>query len=199
MPRYSVLFRISRFHYSYSFCVPIFIGTAVNSICLRTCFFLFRLCFKAGAKLKLLFVSCKKNLKFFFEIFFNPVFSNFPSNLSMNFPCFAGCKCRKHFQISQAFSNLFFENFFSFRFPFPASISMNAFAVAGAKVEPFSSYPSFFSGFFRSFFDLFLNILITRILQAKLFYPFIGFFCDPPLLRHFPPVSAFPFYGVFSL
>ena len=29
-------FQISRFHYSYSF-VPICIGTAVNSICLRTC------------------------------------------------------------------------------------------------------------------------------------------------------------------
>ncbi len=27
----------------------------------------------------------------------------------MNFPCFAGCKCKKHFQIPQAFSNLFFE------------------------------------------------------------------------------------------
>jgi len=28
-------------------------------------FLLYRLCFKAGAKLKLLFVSCKKNLKNF--------------------------------------------------------------------------------------------------------------------------------------
>jgi hypothetical protein len=32
-------------------------------------FFSYRLFLKAGAKLKLLFVSCKKNLKFFFDFF----------------------------------------------------------------------------------------------------------------------------------
>ncbi|WP_234984740.1 hypothetical protein, partial [Flavobacterium sp. CF108] len=31
-------------------------------------------------------------------------------------PCFAGCKCKKHFQISQAFLNLFSEKIFSFDF-----------------------------------------------------------------------------------
>ena len=76
-------------------------------------FFVFRLSLKAGAKLKLLFVSRKKNLKNL-KLFFRLCFSSFPASLSMNFPCFAGCKCKKHFQIPQAFSNLFFENFFSF-------------------------------------------------------------------------------------
>ncbi|MNX74918.1 hypothetical protein D3C86_1063730 [compost metagenome] len=134
------------------------------------------LVFQSGCKTKTSFCFLQEKLEKFLKLFFRLIFSISLISISMNFPCFAGCKCRKHFQISQAFSNLFFENFFSFRFSFPASISMNAFAVAGAKVEPFSSYPSFFSRFFRSFFDLFLNILITRILQAKLFCLPVAFF-----------------------
>ncbi|WP_211356649.1 hypothetical protein, partial [Flavobacterium daemonense] len=106
-------------------------------------FFVFRLSLKAGAKLKLLFVSRKKNLKIF-ETFFSLHFSRLPSSIPMNFPCFAGCKCRKHFQISQAFPNLFFWKFLPSRFFLPASISMNAFAVAGAKVEPLFSYTRLF-------------------------------------------------------
>jgi hypothetical protein len=68
---------------------------------------------KAGAKLKLLFVSRKKNLKKI-ETFFSSLFFFFSFQSLNELPCFAGCKCKKHFQISQAFSNLFFENFFSF-------------------------------------------------------------------------------------
>ena len=71
-----------------------------------------RLCFKAGAKLEILFVSCKKNLKNF-ETFFSFQFFQFFSQSLNELPVFAGCKCKKHFQISQAFPNLFFENFFS--------------------------------------------------------------------------------------
>ncbi|MCR4031222.1 hypothetical protein, partial [Flavobacterium panacis] len=70
----------------------------------------FRLFLKAGAKLKIIFVSCKKNLKIF-ETFFSPHLSNLSFNLSRNFPCFAGCKSKKHFRISQAFLNLFFLEF----------------------------------------------------------------------------------------
>ena len=149
--------RISRFYYSYSFIVPICIGTAVNSICLRTCVSSYpRLCFKAGAKLEILFVSCKKNLKNF-ETFFSSPFFVFLTSLSRNFPCFAGCKCKSFFRIPQAFSELFFREIYS---PHPVCLSVfrwTSFVVAGAKVAPLSSYTSFLSAFFCSFFNLFLN------------------------------------------
>jgi hypothetical protein len=75
--------------------------------------FLFRLSLKAGAKLKLLFLSRKKNLKKI-ETFFSFPFSNFFFQFLKELPCFAGCKCKSIFQISQAFSNLFSEKIFSF-------------------------------------------------------------------------------------
>ncbi|WP_291286980.1 hypothetical protein, partial [Flavobacterium sp.] len=37
-----------------------------------------------------------------------------PSNLSMSFPCFAGCKCNIRFPFSQAFLNFYLK--ISFRF-----------------------------------------------------------------------------------
>ncbi|WP_230392528.1 hypothetical protein, partial [Flavobacterium sp. LC2016-01] len=70
---------------------------------------------KAGAKLKLLFVSRKKNLKKF-ETFFSPHFIVFLASLSRNFPCFAGCKCNTRFPIPQAFLNLFLKINFQFSF-----------------------------------------------------------------------------------
>jgi len=106
-------------------------------------FFVFRLSLKAGAKLKLLFVSRKKNLKkfetFFFVSFFYFFFQSFNE-----LPCFAGCKCKKHFQISQAFSNLFFENFFSFNSYCLSVFLWTFFAVAGAKVPPLFTFTSLF-------------------------------------------------------
>lgn len=51
--------------------------------------FLFRLSLKAGAKLKLLFVSCKKNLKKF-ETFFSSLFSQFPSQYINELSVFCG-------------------------------------------------------------------------------------------------------------
>ena len=71
-----------------------------------------KLFLKAGAKLKIYFVSRKKNLKNF-ETFFSSHFFISLTSLSNNFPHFAGCKCNIRFPFSQAFSNLFFENFFS--------------------------------------------------------------------------------------
>jgi len=58
------------------------------------------------------------NRQMFFEVFFGKFFVPFLlsnlTNLSMNFRCFAGCKCNIRFQISQAFSNLFLKKNFSF-------------------------------------------------------------------------------------
>ena len=72
--------------------------TAVNSICLGTyssCFSLHSSLVKAfleaGAKVKLVFLTGKKILKFFLEIFYLFA-SGFLINLSRNFARFAGCK-----------------------------------------------------------------------------------------------------------
>jgi hypothetical protein len=54
-------------------------------------------------------------LKFFFKKIFASLTSLF-TNLSMNFPCFAGCKCNIPFRISQAFLNLFLKINFQFQF-----------------------------------------------------------------------------------
>ncbi|PUU67605.1 hypothetical protein DBB36_23065, partial [Flavobacterium sp. WLB] len=44
-----------------------------------------------------------------------------------------------------------------------------SFVVAGAKVEPLFTFTSLFFIFFPSFLHLFLNFLITQVLQFKLF------------------------------
>ncbi len=76
-------------------------------------FLLSRLFLKAGAKIENLFQNGKCFLKFFLENFFS-FFLHLFTNLSMNFPCFAGCKCKSFFRIPQAFRNLFFRIFFRF-------------------------------------------------------------------------------------
>jgi hypothetical protein len=98
---------------------------------------------KAGAKLKLLFVSRKKNLKKI-ETFFSSLFFFFSFQSLNELPCFAGCKCKKHFQISQAFLNLFFENFFSFNSYACQYFCETFFVVAGAKVPPLFTFTSLF-------------------------------------------------------
>ncbi|WP_343615589.1 hypothetical protein, partial [Flavobacterium sp.] len=77
---------------------------------------------KAGAKLKLLFKTCKKNLKKI-ETFFSSLIPKFSAGISMNFPCFAGCKCKKLFQFPQAFFELFFRKFLFLPIQMPAGIS----------------------------------------------------------------------------
>ncbi len=131
--------------------------------------FYFHLCFKAGAKVEILFVSCKKNLKFFLK-FFQSQSLRFSYQSLNELPCFAGCKCKKHFQISQAFLNLFFVLFLKPRFLILVSISMNAFAVAGAKVAHLFTFPTLFFIFFPSFSILSLNSLGTASLHFELFY-----------------------------
>ncbi|MFD2039234.1 hypothetical protein ACFSJW_07640, partial [Flavobacterium artemisiae] len=58
----------------------------------------------------------------------------------------------------------------------PASISMNVFASAGAKVEPLFTFSSLFFIFFQCFLKLFLNSLVTAPLQSNVFSCFVGFF-----------------------
>ncbi|WP_369014759.1 hypothetical protein, partial [Flavobacterium anhuiense] len=63
-------------------------------------------------------------------------------------PCFAGCKCKKLFLFPQAFSNLFFRKSLSQNMIKLPECLRAFFAVAGAKVEPFSASASFFKEFF---------------------------------------------------
>ena len=57
------------------------------------------------------------------------------------------------------------------------------FAVAGAKVEPFSASASFFQDFFQSFSDLFPNSLETAYLQIAFCLPSVAFFLMLPVFR----------------
>jgi hypothetical protein len=70
----------------------------------------------------------------------------------------------------------------------PASISMNAFAVAGAKVPHLFTFPRLFVLFFRCFLHSFPNSLITAGLYPHLFYNFVGFFLLS--LRFCPPTLS---------
>ncbi|WP_217654121.1 hypothetical protein, partial [Flavobacterium johnsoniae] len=67
-------------------------------------------------------------------------------------PCFAGCKCKKHFQISQAFSNLFFSKISSLLILMPVSISVNVFSLL--RVQKYTTIP-LKQAFLMSFFILF--------------------------------------------
>jgi len=62
---------------------------------------------QSGCKTTTSFLISKNFLKFFLKLFsrLNSLF--FLTNLSRNFPSFAGCKCNIQFQIPQAFCNLF--------------------------------------------------------------------------------------------
>ncbi len=68
---------------------------------------------QSGCKTKTSFCFLQEKLEKILKLFFRLFFSISSLSVSRNFPCFAGCKCKKHFSISQAFQNLFFENFFS--------------------------------------------------------------------------------------
>ncbi|MCM0667327.1 hypothetical protein, partial [Flavobacterium tyrosinilyticum] len=72
--------------------------------------FSFRLCFKAGAKLKLLFVSCKKNLKFFLRSF-QSRFLQFSSQSLNELSVLRGAKVEPLFSFPSIL-NEFFSNFF---------------------------------------------------------------------------------------
>ena len=86
-------------------------------------FYSVSLVFQSGCKTKTSFCFSQEKLEKILKLFFRLFFSNPPANLPMNFPCFAGCKCKKLFQFPQAFSNLFFWKFLSFRFFFLVGIS----------------------------------------------------------------------------
>ncbi|WP_431241683.1 hypothetical protein ACQ9BO_17025 [Flavobacterium sp. P21] len=123
---------------------------------------------KAGAKLKLLFVSRKKNLKNF-ETFFRFHFLISLSISQGTFRVLRGANVERFFKTCKLFLNFFSQESLPVWFLLPASISVNVFAVAGAKVAPFSSCARLFSMFFRSFFYFFPNLLITVSLQSKVF------------------------------
>ncbi|WP_204251858.1 hypothetical protein, partial [Flavobacterium nitrogenifigens] len=60
-------------------------------------FFCLRLYLKAGAKLKLLFVSRKKNLRFFLKLFFRLIFSFFSPVCQGTFRVLRGANVKSFF------------------------------------------------------------------------------------------------------
>jgi hypothetical protein len=113
MRRFSIgSFQISRFHYSYSFALTSLLKRLSIQYVYERVFLFVSLVSQSGCKSKKLI----SNWQMFFEVFFRKFLFLFflnLTNLSMNFPCFAGCKCNIRFQISQAFWNLFLKIFFS--------------------------------------------------------------------------------------
>ena len=114
--------------------------------------FLFRLFLKAGAKLKILFVSCKKKLKKF-ETFFFVSFSSFSLSVSQGtFRVLRGANVISVFHSHKLFL-IFFENFFSHLITFLASLSGNVYRFCGCKSNTFIYiYKTFFY-----IFSMFLN------------------------------------------
>ncbi|MCO6149739.1 hypothetical protein, partial [Flavobacterium sp. NRK1] len=93
--------------------------------------------------------------------------------VSKNFAVIAGAKVANFLLPPNLFST-FFRLFF-FNQPFihkgfvDVSLSVSIALIAGAKVAPFSPFPNFIQPFFNVFLTLFLNCLITRLLQYELF------------------------------
>jgi len=100
---------ISRLSYSLFFCSNISVKAAVNSICLRTCFNFVSLVSQSGCKSRKLI----SNWQMFFEVFFKRKFLFFsllkPTNLSMNFPCFAGANVTSVFKSHKLFAIFFWK------------------------------------------------------------------------------------------
>ncbi|MFH6946784.1 hypothetical protein, partial [Flavobacterium sp. FlaQc-50] len=100
-------------------------------------------------------------------------FSSFLNQSLNELACFAGCKGKQRFQISQAFLNLFFilfsQTFLKNKSSFLVSLSGNVCVVAGAKVGPLLVSTSFLLCFFCLFFNLFLNLLVMVFLQNFFF------------------------------
>lgn len=134
------------------------------------------------------------------KLFFRFRFPNSSSSLSKSFPCFAGCKCRTLFQISQAFLELFFfrKSLSLFVLSLPV-FRWAFFVVAGAKVEPFSASASFFMEFFSFFFGLFLNLLVTVSLRFDFFSLRVGFFFSLMCFSRFSGIPTSLFWRFLSL
>ncbi|WP_369014890.1 hypothetical protein, partial [Flavobacterium anhuiense] len=95
------------------------------------------------------------------------------SNLSMSFRVLRGANVKSFFFSRKLFSIFFFrKSLFQNMIKLPECLRA-FFAIAGAKVEPFSSYPSFFPNYFHSFSAIFLNCLIT----AGLHFIFFSHLC----------------------
>ncbi|PWB20064.1 hypothetical protein DCO46_20735 [Flavobacterium sp. HTF] len=101
------------------------------------------MCFKAGAKLEILFVSCKKNLKNF-ETFFSSPFSLFSIQFINELSVFCGVQMYRAFSNLTSFFESFFENISQSKFLNPVSLSVNLCVVAGAKVPPLFTFTSLF-------------------------------------------------------
>ncbi|MBO9582517.1 MAG: hypothetical protein J7574_00005, partial [Flavobacterium sp.] len=99
----------------------------------------------------------------------------FLSAFQWTFRVLRGANVKSFFNSRKLFRIFFLRKSLFFRFNCLQYFD-ERFAVAGAKVEPFSAFPSFFSGFFSLFLDLSLNLLVTAYLQLEYFCIRVGFF-----------------------
>ena len=129
-------------------CFEISFKTAVNSICLRTCLLLFPLVSQSGCKTKTSFCFSQEKLEKILKLSYRFSFSTFSSNLSMSFRVLRGANVKSFFFSRKLFPIFFSENLFPQNMIKLPECLRAFFAVAGAKVEPFSASASFFKEFF---------------------------------------------------
>ena len=131
---------------------------------------------QSGCKTKTSFCFSQEKLEKNLKLYFRFSFSTFSSNLSMSFRVLRGANVKSFFFSRKLFPIFFFENLFPQNIMELPECLRAFFAVAGAKVEPFSAFPTLFPDFFQSFFKLFLNCLITDALHFGYFSPRVSFF-----------------------
>ncbi|WP_433778129.1 hypothetical protein [Flavobacterium anhuiense] len=103
---------------------------------------------QSGCKTKTSFCFSQEKLEKFLKLSYRFSFSTFSSNLSMSFRVLRGANVKSFFFSRKLFQIFFFENLFpQFKIKLPECLRA-FFAVAGAKVEPFSASASFFKEFF---------------------------------------------------
>ncbi|SMO67674.1 hypothetical protein SAMN06265220_1021144, partial [Flavobacterium nitrogenifigens] len=130
------------------FCFSISAKAAVNSICLRTCLFLSSPVSQSGCKTKTSFCFSQEKLKKFLKLFFRLIFSFFSPVCQGTFRVLRGANVKSFFFSRKLFLIFFFRKSLSSNMVKLPECLRAFFAVAGAKVEPFSAFPMLLPGFF---------------------------------------------------
>ena len=150
--------------------------------------------FQSGCKTKTSFCFLQEKLEIFFWSFFFASSFRFSLPVSQGtFRVLRGANVKSFFFSRKLFLIFFFRKSLSSNMVKLPECLRAFFAVAGAKVEPFSAFPMLLPGFFWSFFGLFLNALVTACLHFMIFRIRVGFFFLIMLFRHFLRAAAFRF------
>jgi hypothetical protein len=162
-------------------------------------FFIFPPVSQSGCKTKTSFCFPQEKLEKFLKLSYRFSFSAFLPITQGTFRVLRGANVKSFFFSRKLFRSFFFrKSLFQNMMKLPECLRA-FFAVAGAKVEPFSASASFFLDFFQSFSDLFPNSLATAYLQIKYFSSPVRFFFLWRVFYYFPHGLDCRFCGFFNL